>query len=78
MQIRHMFRWTESVRKLFASDLAADVEQLRSELMNLRQDFRRHDHGATYTAATTRINGSDDTISGTMATNLVTTMRTRV
>lgn len=77
MKIFHLLRnMSQATMRLFASDVVADLEQLRSEIMNLRQDMRRHDHGATYTAATTRINGSDNTITGTMATNSVAAMRT--
>lgn len=77
MRIMHWLRnKSEATTRKGFTDLAADLEQLRAELMNLRQDFRRHDHAASYTAATTRINGSDDTITGTMATNSVSAMRT--
>ena len=48
------------------------VTALKQELNDLRTDFRAHDHGGTYTAATLRINGSADTVSGSEASGAVT------
>jgi len=51
-------------------DLITLVSELKTDLNNLRQDIRRHDHGSpTYTAATNRINGSDNTFSGSAETS---------
>lgn len=41
------------------------VTELKADLNALRADFRAHDHGATYTQQTHRINGSANTPSGT-------------
>lgn len=47
------------------------INELKGDLNALRNDIRAHDHGATYTAATLRINGTADTISGTETNSAV-------
>ena len=47
------------------------INELKGNVDALRVDFRKHDHGATYTAATMRINASADTISGTETSSAV-------
>lgn len=51
--------------------LMALVTELKADLNALRDDFRAHDHAASYTAATMRINGSADTITGTETNSAV-------
>jgi hypothetical protein len=51
--------------------LMALVTELKADLNALRADFRAHDHAAEYTAATMRINGSADTITGTETNSAV-------
>jgi hypothetical protein len=52
-------------------DFVTLVNELRTDVNALRQDFRRHDHGAAYAAATHRINAGDNTPSGTEASTAV-------
>lgn len=49
------------------------VNELKTKLDALRVDFREHDHGGTYTAATTRLNAAPNTFSGTAETSAATT-----
>jgi hypothetical protein len=51
--------------------LLALVTELKADLNALRADFRAHDHASSYTAATIRINGSADTITGTETSSAV-------
>lgn len=58
----------------FGDNLVAIVTALteaQTKLNALRVDFRAHDHGGTYTAATTRLNASANTFSGTAETSAV-------
>lgn len=52
-------------------ELLTLVNELKTDLNNLRADFRAHDHGATYTAEAHRINASANTPSGTEASTAV-------
>ena len=47
------------------------INELKGDLDALRTDFRKHDHGATYTAATHRINAGNNTVSGTETSSAV-------
>ncbi|MEM3040415.1 MAG: hypothetical protein QXG97_00125 [Nitrososphaerota archaeon] len=47
------------------SDLVKAVESLKIAVNALRNDFRAHDHGATYSAAVVRVNTSTNSIVGT-------------
>ena len=55
------------------SNLVTLVNELKTDLNALREDFRAHVHGASYGAATTRINTSANTISGTETNAVVAT-----
>jgi len=50
-------------RSVQVDNLLTLVSTLKTQVNNLRQDLRRHDHGATYTASTIRVNGSDNSLS---------------
>lgn len=41
------------------------LNEIKSDLNGLRTDFRAHDHGVAYTAATTRLNAVANAFSGT-------------
>ena len=49
----------------YINDLVTLVNELKADLAALRNDFRAHDHGGTYTPAATRLNASANTFSGT-------------
>ena len=53
------------------STLVALINELKSDLNALRADFRAHDHAGSYTAATIRVNGVVNTITGTEASTTV-------
>lgn len=52
-------------------EIAVLLNEVKADLNALRDDFRAHDHGATYTAATNRINASANTVSGTETNSAV-------
>ena len=49
--------------------IQVDLAELRTEYNALRTNMLAHDHGSTYGAAALRINGSADSLTGTVTAN---------